>query len=69
MTEDLDLRRPPPPDPNATEEDEAEERAVREAVARGRGDIAAGRFASSAKVRRWLRSWGREKELGRPKCG
>jgi predicted transcriptional regulator len=68
MTEKLDLRRPPPPDLGTAAGDEAEERAVQEAVARGREDIAAGRSVSNTKVMRWLKSWGREKELGRPKC-
>ncbi|MBV9841572.1 MAG: CopG family transcriptional regulator [Sphingomonadaceae bacterium] len=40
-----------------------------EADARADADVAAGRIISHAAVKRWLRSWGREKVLPRPLVG
>lgn len=55
------------PEPSLFDEidDEAEERADREAEA----DLAAGRVVSHEAVKRWLLSWGTPNELPRPKCG
>ncbi len=39
------------------------------ATLRGEADIAAGRFVSHEAVVQWLKSWGSDNPLPRPKCG
>jgi predicted transcriptional regulator len=39
-----------------------------EAVDEGLADVKAGRTVSYEKIRRWLLSWGSDKELPPPKC-
>ena len=46
-------------------DEEAEERALREAEA----DLDAGRVISHDAMRRWLLSWGTDSELPPPECG
>jgi predicted transcriptional regulator len=43
--------------------------AVEAATQRGLAGIAAGRTISHEAVRRWLLSWGTDKELPPPECG
>jgi predicted transcriptional regulator len=38
------------------------------AVRKGKKDVQAGRIVSHKKVARWLRSWGRKRELPPPPC-
>jgi predicted transcriptional regulator len=51
-----------------SEEDERQRK--REAIARGRSDVAAGRVVDHDDVQRWVESWGSEAPLTRPtpKC-
>jgi predicted transcriptional regulator len=55
----------PKPAPAAEPDDRAEYLA---AVDEGLADVKAGRIAPYEKVRRWLLSWGSDKELPPPKC-
>ena len=47
---------------------DAEEEEFLAAVDEGLADVKAGRTVSYEKVRRWLLSWGTDKELPPPKC-
>ncbi len=49
-------------------EDDAERAAFLAAVDEGLADAKAGRTVPYEKVRRWLLSWGTDKELPPPKC-
>jgi predicted transcriptional regulator len=53
------------PVPPAPEDDRSEFLA---AVDEGLADVKAGRTVPYEKVRRWLLSWGSDKELSQPKC-
>ena len=49
--------------------DIADDAADEAATLRGEADIAAGRFVSHEAVVKWLKSWGTDNPLPRPKCG
>jgi predicted transcriptional regulator len=55
--------------PNITKlapSDEEERQRTREAIARGRADVPAGRVVDHDDVQRWVDSWGSEAPLARP---
>lgn len=52
----------------ATAEKHEDDRAFLEGVDEGLADASAGRVTPYEKVRRWLLSWGSDKELPPPKC-
>ncbi len=54
------------PDPQSVEAKEDE--ALRAAVEAGKASLDAGKSVPYEDVRRWMLSWGTEKELPAPKC-
>lgn len=49
--------------PEATSSGEKERQRKRDAIARGRADVAAGQVVAHEDVRRWLESWGNKTAL------
>ena len=49
-------------------EPQAADPADEQAIGRARAEVDAGKTVAYEKVRRWLESWGTDKELPRPRC-